>query len=54
MITFTLTSEQLSLFTEEGKLYQPSDKITVSIGGGQPGVKNKATSNVISKTITVQ
>ena len=53
-ITFTLTGEQLSLITEDGKLYQPGDKITVSIGGGQPGVKNKTTSNVISKTITVQ
>ena len=52
-LSFTLTPEQLSLVGEDGKLYQPSDKVVVSLGGGQPGVKNKTTSNVISKTITV-
>ncbi len=52
-LSFTLTPEQLSLVGEDGKLYQPSGKVVVSLGGGQPGVKNKTTSNVISKTITV-
>lgn len=52
-LSFTLTPEQLSLVGEDGKLYQPSGKIVVSLGGGQPGVKNKTTSNVINKTITV-
>lgn len=54
LISFTLTAEQLSLVNEAGKPYQPNGKMTISIGGGQPGVKNKTTSNVISKTINIQ
>jgi beta-glucosidase len=55
LVTFTLTPEQLSLVSEEeGKLYQPDDKITISVGGGQPGVKNKTTSNVVSKSLIVR
>jgi beta-glucosidase len=53
-IVFTLSAEQLSLIGEDGKTYQPKDNIVVSIGGGQPGVNNKTTSNVLSKQITVQ
>jgi len=52
-INFTLTPEQLSLISEDGKQYQPIGQITVSIGGGQPGIKNKTTSNVIAKTISI-
>lgn len=52
-VTFMLTPEQLSLVAEDGKKYQPNGKIIVSIGGGQPNVKNKTTSNVISKTIII-
>lgn len=52
-ISFTLTPEQLSLVSEDGKQYQPLGQTTVSIGGGQPGVKNKTTSNVIAKTLNV-
>ncbi|HUR65420.1 MAG TPA: glycoside hydrolase family 3 C-terminal domain-containing protein [Chitinophagaceae bacterium] len=55
LVSFTLTPEQLSLVNEaDGKFYQPIDNITVSVGGGQPGIKNKTTSNVISKAITVR
>lgn len=55
LIKFTLTPEQLSLVDEElGKLYQPDDTITVSIGGGQPGVPNKTTSNVVGKSFIVR
>src|SRR6187399_764711 len=54
VVSFTLTPEQLSLISEEGKLYQPNGKLTISIGGGQPGVKNKTTSGVVlSKGIMV-
>lgn len=53
LISFTLTPDQLSLVNEAGQLYQPTGKITVSAGGGQPGVVNKTTSNVLSKTISV-
>jgi beta-glucosidase len=53
-VNFTLTPEQLSLIDEAGNAYQPKEKLTISIGGGQPGVKNKTTSNVISRTVTIQ
>jgi len=53
-LLFTLTPEQLSLVNENGGLYQPSGKISVSVGGGQPGVSNKISSNIVTKDITVQ
>ena len=52
-VRFTLTPEQLSLVDENGKLYQPSGKLTISAGGGQPGVTNKTSGNVISKTVII-
>lgn len=52
-LSFTLTPEQLSLIDEAGNAYQPKEKLTISVGGGQPGVKNKTTSNVVSRTISV-
>lgn len=53
-ISFTLSPEDLSLTGEEdGKLYQPKGKIDISVGGGQPGVKNKTTSNVVTKQLIV-
>lgn len=51
-VTFNLTNADLSLVNEEGKLYLPKGKLMISVGGGQPGVKNKTTSNVISKIIS--
>jgi beta-glucosidase len=54
VVNFTLTPEQLSLINEAGAMYQPKGKVVISVGGGQPGVKNKTTSNVISKTLTIQ
>lgn len=53
-LLFTLTPEQLSLVNETGALYQPSGKISISVGGGQPGVSNKTSSNIVTKDITVQ
>jgi len=53
-LLFTLTPEQLSLVNENGGLYQPSGKISISVGGGQPGVSNKISSNIVTKDITVQ
>jgi beta-glucosidase len=52
-ITFLLSPEDLSLVKEDGSLYQPKGKLMISVGGGQPGVKNKTTSNVISGTVTI-
>lgn len=53
-LSFTLSPEQLSLINEAGEQYQPTGKISISIGGGQPGVPNKISSNIVSKTITIQ
>jgi beta-glucosidase len=53
VVKFTLTAEQLSLVDENGSSYQPKGKITLSVGGGQPGVSNKTTSNVLSKIVSI-
>jgi beta-glucosidase len=53
-ISFTITPEQLSLVNEEGISYQTAGKLSISVGGGQPGVKNKTTSNVVTKQVTIQ
>jgi beta-glucosidase len=52
-VQFDLTPEQLSLTDQEGLMYQPKGKIIVSIGGGQPGIKNKTTSNVVTGNISI-
>jgi beta-glucosidase len=53
MVTFVLTPEQLSLVRENGKQYQSSGKVIISTGGGQPGVTNTTTGNVITKAIRI-
>ncbi len=53
-LSFTLGPDQLSLINEKGEQYQPTGKINISIGGGQPGVPNKISSNIVSKTINIQ
>jgi beta-glucosidase len=54
VVSFTLTPEQLSLVSEDGKAYEPNGKLVISIGGGQPSVKNKTTSGaVLSKEIMI-
>lgn len=52
-ISFIVRVEDLSLVSEEGKMYQPTGKVSISAGGGQPGIKNKTTSNVVSKEINI-
>jgi beta-glucosidase len=53
-VSFTLTAEDLSLIDERGNRYQPEGKTVFSIGGGQPGIDNAATGNVLSKAIMIQ
>lgn len=48
IVSFRLSPEQLSLIDEQGKLFEPKGKIMISIGGGQPGISNKTTSNTVS------
>jgi len=52
-VTFSLTADNLSIVNEDGKLYLPKGKLVISVGGGQPGVKNKTTSNVVNSITTV-
>jgi beta-glucosidase len=53
VVQFQLTPQDLSLVDNNGSSIQIKGKVTISAGGGQPGVKNKTTSNVLTKTITV-
>ena len=52
-ISFRLNPEQLSLVNKDGALYQPKGKLMISVGGGQPGQKIKASSNTIQQSITI-
>jgi beta-glucosidase len=52
-VRFNLTASDLSLVNEEGRLYQPKGGLIISVGGGQPAVKNTTTSNVLSKIINM-
>jgi beta-glucosidase len=54
IVKFELTPEQLSLVDETGKMYQPTGKFEISIGGGQPGVNIKTTSNVVTRTLSTE
>ncbi len=53
IVSFQLTPGDLSVPDENGSSIQLKGKISLSIGGGQPGIKNKTTSNVLSKIISV-
>ncbi|MCW3089014.1 MAG: glycosyl hydrolase [Ferruginibacter sp.] len=53
LIRFELTPADLSIVTENGELKQVKENLTISVGGGQPEVKNKTTSDVLSKKIIV-
>jgi beta-glucosidase len=54
IVYFTLNTEQLSLRNNDGNLYQPTGKLMISVGGGQPDVLNKTTSNTISNTLVIK
>ncbi|MEO7048862.1 MAG: glycoside hydrolase family 3 C-terminal domain-containing protein [Ferruginibacter sp.] len=53
-VQFTLTTDDLSVVDENGKMKSLKGKVAISVGGGQPDVKNKTTSNVLTKNITIQ
>jgi beta-glucosidase len=50
---FTVTKEELSMAGEDGKLIYPKGKLVISVGGGQPDVHIKTTSNVLQQTVTI-
>jgi beta-glucosidase len=52
-LKFNLTPDDLSVVNEKGSLQSLKGKVMISVGGGQPGVKNKTTSNFLTKAITI-
>jgi beta-glucosidase len=53
-VQFNLTADDLSVVDEHGASKLLKGDVSISVGGGQPDVKNKTTSNVLSKTISIQ
>jgi len=51
-VAFTLTAEDLMLVNEQGENYMPRGKITISVGGGQPGQNITASSNVLQQSVS--
>lgn len=54
LVKLNLLLEDLSVVDENGALKQLKGKISISVGEGQPNVKTRASSNVLSKEINVQ
>ncbi|CAN5733522.1 glycoside hydrolase family 3 protein [soil metagenome] len=54
LVKFTLTGDNLSVVNNNGKLVPLKGKVAISIGGGQPFVSNKTSSNVLVKEIIIQ
>jgi beta-glucosidase len=52
-VQFNLTAEQLSLVSGQGELSEPTGKITISVGGGQPDIINKTSGNIVKSVISV-
>jgi beta-glucosidase len=52
-VQFNLSPEDLSIIDDNGNPKQFSGKVIISIGGGQPDTKIKATSNVVKGTINI-
>ncbi|WP_440135301.1 fibronectin type III-like domain-contianing protein, partial [Chitinophaga sancti] len=53
-VSFTLTTEDLSLVDDNGKRYQPGGKTVISIGGGQPGQERGGMNKVLLHTVMVR
>ena len=53
LVSFHLTSDDLSVVNDKGQLVLPKGKILISVGGGQPGEKKNITGNVLTKTIII-
>jgi len=52
-IQFNLSPEDLSIIDDNGNPKEFSGKVTISVGGGQPGTKIKTTSNVVQGAINI-
>jgi beta-glucosidase len=53
-VQFSLSPDDLSVVDDNGASKPLKGNVSISVGGGQPNVKNKTTSNVLSKSISVQ
>ncbi|WPV70545.1 glycoside hydrolase family 3 C-terminal domain-containing protein [Chitinophaga sp. LS1] len=53
-VSFTLTTEDLSLVDDNGIRYQPGGKTVISIGGGQPGQAHGGMNKVLLHTVMVR
>lgn len=53
IITFKLTAADLSFVNEKGELKQSKGNLNISVGGGQPDVKNKTISNVLKGAVKI-
>ena len=53
-VQFNLSPEDLSIIDDNGNPKQFTGKVTITVGGGQPGTKIKTTSNVVQATINIQ
>ena len=53
IVSFNLSPADLSIVNENGESHEIKGKVMISIGGGQPGVKNKTTSNVLQQIISI-
>lgn len=53
-ITFTLTPQDLSYVTQEGKLQQLDGKVEIAVGGHQPDEHNASSSGLIKKNIIIK
>ncbi|MDI3320874.1 glycoside hydrolase family 3 C-terminal domain-containing protein [Pinibacter soli] len=53
IVHFTLTAKELAVANANGKMICPAGKLVISVGGGQPGVKNIPTGNVLQKDIKI-
>ncbi len=53
-ISFTLSAADLKLIKEDGSSYYPKGALEIAVGGGQPDLALKTTSNTLKKSITIQ
>lgn len=53
-VQFRLTTMDLSAVNDKGASIPMKGLVSISVGGGQPGVKNKTSSNVLTKIVKMQ
>ena len=53
VVKFNLTPGDLSIMDDNGNPKQFTGKVTIAVGGGQPDVEIKTTSNVVKGTVNV-